>query len=133
MPTTLFADPSTTKVLTLRSILEGRPILFVEHDQRGGWHFFDGRSVFEMSELTLASLGELVGQDPSLDELANLPGGWRAWRTSQDSPWQRESSETLEKTRGRTAQALADLQRHRVTLPPGSASTADLLREDRDR
>lgn len=118
MATWLFPDPRDTRVLTLHSILEGRPVLFVEHDEKGEWHFFDGHAVFEMPELTLATLGELVSRDASLGQLADLPSGWRVWRVSQGAPWQRESNRTLEKTRERTAQALTELQRNPVTLPP---------------
>ncbi len=128
-----FEDPPETLALTLRSILEGKPVLFAEHDARGGWYWLDAAPLLARSELALASLQEIVAADPGLSELADLPRGWRAWRLSKEEPWQRESSLTLDKTRERMAQALAELDRHRVTLPPDSPSTTELLREDRDR
>jgi hypothetical protein len=78
-------------------------------------------------------LQQVLDRDPTLSELAELPVCWRAWRLTADAPWERESSCTLERTRARSAEALAALQRGRITLPPGSPSATELLREDRDR
>ena len=40
----------------------------------------------------LVGLQEVVQQDESILELADLPKGWHAWRTSKSSPWQRAKS-----------------------------------------
>src|SRR5260370_27394543 len=93
-----FPDPPGTTALTLRAILAGQPVLFVEHDEGGGWRFFDDQPLYNRSELVLTPLQQLVDVDPSLDETADLPAGWRASRLSKDAPWQKESSRMLEKT-----------------------------------
>ena len=128
-----FPDPPGTTALTLRAILAGQPVLFVEHDEGGSWRLLDDQQLYNRSELMLAPLQQLVDADRSLEETADLPAGWRAWRLSKDAPWQKESSRTLEKTRERAAQALAELDRRRITLPPDCPSTTELLREDRER
>jgi hypothetical protein len=126
-----FTVPPETLALTLRAILKGQSILFVEHDENGGWHFFDGNSVFPGSELVLVPLGELAQRDPTLLAIQDLPQGWRAWRTGPMEPWERESSQLREKTRARAAALLEEMRRTSKPLPPGSPSTTDLIREAR--
>ena len=77
-------------VVTLRSIvIGGEPILLVFHDRDDhGWQFLDGRA-FETSNAALVALEEIVKQDPSVLEIANVPPGWKAWRDSKSSPWRR--------------------------------------------
>jgi len=77
-------------VVTLRSIVfDGQPILLVFHDEEDhGWQFLDGQA-FEMSNAAVVALEEIVKGDPSVLELADLPLGWKAWRESASSPWQR--------------------------------------------
>ena len=86
----LFADPVETAVITLERILRGKsPILLVTHDSDdSGWQFLDGEQVFE-EDGVVVGLGELVRFDPSLEDLADLPVGWDAWRTAPGDPWQR--------------------------------------------
>jgi hypothetical protein len=93
----------------------------------------EDRQIYNRSELALVPLQQVVDVDPSLNETADLPPGWRAWRLSKEGPWEKESSRTLEKTRERAARLLAEGDRHRVVLPPGHPSTTEMLREDRDR
>ncbi len=128
-----YPDPPETKVLALRSILEGRPILFVERDENSDWRFLDGERVLEPSEIVLVPLGRVVDLDASVNELADLPAGWRAWRELREQAWEKESSKTKERTRARMAQLLAEMEKTRITLPPGTPSTVEMLREDRDR
>jgi adenylate cyclase class IV len=89
-----FAEPEETTVLTLERILRGESALvLVSHDlEDGTWQFLDGEHVFE-ADGTVAYLGEMVQFDPSLEELADLPRGWFAWRTAPDQPWQRTQGE----------------------------------------
>src|SRR4051812_48578218 len=127
----LFPDSPETTALTLRSILEeGRSVKFVEHDENGGWHFFDGRSTFSGPELIFARLGKLVELDPSLAEVSDLPSGWRAWRAEVGCPWTRESRDR-EVTRARAGEALARMQSTTTTPPPDFPGTTEILREDR--
>ncbi|MGC8640860.1 MAG: class IV adenylate cyclase [Isosphaeraceae bacterium] len=85
-----FSDPEETAVITLERILRGKSsILLVTHDREdGGWQFLDGEHVFEDDGVAVG-LGEIVQFDPSLEELADLPVGWYAWRTAVGQAWQR--------------------------------------------
>ena len=85
-----FADPPNVAVFTLRGILEGRDsILQVCHDDdEGGWQFLDGKPL-DVDQARLVGLGEVLKQDPTIAELADLPLGWMAVRSSRTSPWQR--------------------------------------------
>ncbi len=77
-------------VVTLRSIIFDRePILVVFHDEDDhGWQFLNGRT-FDMSNAALVALEEIVNLDASVLEIADMPPGWKAWRKSQSSAWQR--------------------------------------------
>src|SRR5713226_10561558 len=123
MNTSRFADPIDTPVLTLRDILGGKPVQYVEHDDNGGWHFLDSRSMFEGSELLLVPLARLLEADPTLDELADLPRGWHARRRGPTSPWERESRQ---KIRERTAALLKEMRETSKPAPPGSPSSTEL-------
>ncbi len=89
-----FADPPETVVLTLERILQGvAPLLLVTHDaEDGGWQFLDGEQVFEQDGTTVL-LGEMIQFDGSLENLADLPRGWHAWRVSPGAPWQQAPGE----------------------------------------
>ena len=86
-----FEDPENVATITVRQIVcDGAPILLVCHDEDdGGWQFLTGGR-FEMKDAMLVGLGEIVDRDSSVNELADLPLGWRATRENPDSPWQRE-------------------------------------------
>ncbi len=82
-----FKDPENCAVITLARILDGsKPILYVVHDE--DWQFLDGGDVSEEDAKTV-SLKQVVGLDPSLKSLADLPTGWIAERRSPDEPWER--------------------------------------------
>jgi hypothetical protein len=85
-----FDQPKNCAVITLRAIVfGGAPVLLVSHDaDDDGWQFLGGGN-FDMADAGVVSLAEMVERDPSLLEVANLPLGWRAWRSSASAPWQR--------------------------------------------
>ena len=85
-----FAESENVAVITLRQILsEGEPILHVTHDSDdGGWQFL-GWGDAEEEDAKLVALSEIVQLDPSVQELADLPLGWHAWRRTTNEPWQR--------------------------------------------
>jgi hypothetical protein len=67
----------------------GEPILHVTHDTDDhGWQFLTGDARAEDAKIIL--LEEAVELDPSVLQLADLPVGWHAWRTSVEEPWIRE-------------------------------------------
>jgi hypothetical protein len=91
-----FADPENLAIFTLKRIVSGgSSILFVSHDEDdGGWQFLDGAEVV-IKESALVCLHHIVELDPSLVELADLPIGWSANRSSPGVPWQRIAPEEV--------------------------------------
>jgi hypothetical protein len=85
-----FPDPENCAVITIEPIVrQGRPILHVVHDEDdGGWQFLGWEDAREEDAMIVA-LKTVVQLDSSVRELADLPPGWRAWRTSSDDAWQR--------------------------------------------
>ncbi|WP_083458105.1 immunity protein Imm33 domain-containing protein [Herbaspirillum hiltneri] len=89
----LFADPPNMAVISHRRIVEGAsPISFVSHDEDdGGWQFFpNSDGALDASEAVVASFKSIVNIDSSIVELADLPLGWCARRTSPTGQWTRE-------------------------------------------
>ena len=89
-----FEDQPDVAVFTSKRVIhEKRPIMWVTHDEDdGAWQFHDGRRV-ATSDAMLIGLGEIVGIDPTVLELADLPPGWEAWRETPNEPWHRKKSE----------------------------------------
>jgi hypothetical protein len=85
-------DPNALAI-TVRSIVAGDPILFVSHDADDrGWQFLDGREP-EAAEGRLIGMAHALRRDPTLRDIADLPPGWMAARTSAADPWVREPQE----------------------------------------
>jgi len=85
-----FDDPKNVAVITLRQIIaDGEPILHVSRDiEDGGWQFLGWGDPRE-EDARVVGLGTMVRLDPSIQELADLPPGWHAWREAANRPWQR--------------------------------------------
>ncbi|WP_202356356.1 immunity protein Imm33 domain-containing protein [Mesorhizobium sp. 113-3-3] len=98
-----FADPPNVAVLSDRSIFKSDDwIAYVVHeaddddvcnDEGGSWQFHSSDTQNrDEREIMLVSLQNVLQRDESILELADLPKGWHAWRTSKSSPWQRAKS-----------------------------------------
>jgi hypothetical protein len=87
----LFADAKNVATMTVRRIMDGtQPILFVSHDADDGmWQFLTGASV-DMAQAMVVGLEEIYRLDSTIGELADLPLGWIAERTSPVQPWRRQ-------------------------------------------
>ena len=85
-----FDQPRNCAVFTTRQVLEREePILRVTHDSDDhGWQFLGSDARAEDAKIIL--LEEAVELDPSVLQVADLPVGWHAWRTSVEGPWIRE-------------------------------------------
>lgn len=85
-----FADPPNVAVFTDKATFEGSTwICQVRHDaDDGAWSFF-GPAGFDPANAWLVSLKQVVQMDESVTALADLPLGWRAWRETPNSAWQR--------------------------------------------
>ena len=86
-----FDDPTNVTAVTTVHVLEGRlPVLLVTHDEDDGmWQVLCG-TTNEPKDGRIVCLGCMYLRDSTLGEIADLPRGWRAWRASATSPWQRE-------------------------------------------
>jgi hypothetical protein len=85
----LFDDPPNVAVITTASILEGAVILYVSHDaEDGGWQFHIGEDI-NVDDAKVIALRRIVEIDNSVIQLADLPLGWFATRSSLDAIWQR--------------------------------------------
>lgn len=83
-----FSDPRDLAVFTVDGITNGQqPVLDVYHQVfDGAWQFVTGQE-FELEDGKFVRLFEVVEQDPTLLEVANLPLGWQAERPSVGAPW----------------------------------------------
>lgn len=85
--------PPNTAVVTTRSVtVRGLPIVEVSHecDEETGdvdWQFHAGDGDFSAGNLLLVSLSRLLGLDPSLAAIAELPVGHTATRRAVGEPW----------------------------------------------
>ena len=84
-----FKDPMNVVTFTVADIAFGRtPILHVCHDaEDGGWQFLTGGPLPNKEEWMLVALSNITTIDPTVLELATLPLGWQATRSSLDHPW----------------------------------------------
>ena len=87
-----FKEPRSTAVFTTRQVLEqGRPIAIVSHDvEDGAWQFLCDTEERGDSDARVVDLGCMIGLDPSVGQLADLPLGWWAWR--EGGVWKRDVS-----------------------------------------
>jgi hypothetical protein len=68
--------------------LRTHPVLLVSHDN--GWSFLCGGEHSDKEKVQSISIKDLVGLDPSLEEVTDLPEFWAAERKSKDEPWQKK-------------------------------------------
>ncbi|AZN97752.1 hypothetical protein EJ066_10900 [Mesorhizobium sp. M9A.F.Ca.ET.002.03.1.2] len=90
-----FSDPPNVAVFVDRGIFRRDDwIAYVSHDDEdGSWLFHNSEpGPVDEGDIMLVGLQEVVQRDESILELADLPEGWHAWRSSKSSPWQRAKS-----------------------------------------
>lgn len=87
-------SPDTVVVTTTYVTRERKPILYVthEHDEEEGitWQFHCGNRDYSSTVLQLVRLDEILEIDVGLKELAGLPLGFCARRTSANDKWSTE-------------------------------------------
>ena len=93
----VFDQPPNCAVITSRGITEGcESILRVTHDTDDhGWQFL-GSTTPTMEDACVVALKAMVEIDPSIQQLADLPVGWHAWRRTPSDGWTRERNPTDE-------------------------------------
>ena len=86
-----FDQPPNCATFVTRGLIDdGKPILFVSHDEDDhGWQFHDTLDA-KPEDARLVCLRQVLEIDPAMRELADLPPGWIAWRRNEFGPWVRE-------------------------------------------
>jgi hypothetical protein len=85
-----FGEVPNLGVLTTANVLAGAPILLISHDADDhGWQFLCG-TTNDPADGRIVHLHEIVKLDPTVEEVADLPAGWVAFRQSLGSEWVRE-------------------------------------------
>jgi len=88
-----FDQGPNVAAITVRSVVNGDPILYVSHDSGDhSWQFLDGRPP-DVEEVRVIAMHEALRIDPTLRQIADLPPGWIAWRKGASGPWSRQPHE----------------------------------------
>jgi len=85
-----FVESLNTAVFTTKFIIEQNNLITeVYHDREdGAWQFLSNDSFNDFENVAMVvSLGEILEQDSTLIELAEMPKGYFAVRDSINSPW----------------------------------------------
>ncbi|MEM9266514.1 MAG: hypothetical protein AAGA46_13415 [Cyanobacteria bacterium P01_F01_bin.13] len=88
-----FDQAKNVAAITTRQVLdEQHPILQVVHySDDHSWAFTCG-TTDHPKDGKVVGMGCIVGIDPTLKEIADLPPGWGAWRETAGGSWTRYSS-----------------------------------------
>ncbi|HEU4551713.1 MAG TPA: DUF4262 domain-containing protein [Chitinophaga sp.] len=84
-----FYEERNVAVFTTKHVLEGKPILYVYHNDDGAWQFHSEREP-DLTDAKLVCLEEITRIDPSVNEVYHLSFGQSAWRESVNDPWEWE-------------------------------------------
>jgi hypothetical protein len=89
-----FADAKNVACFTVRDVMKKRaPVLLVAHEEEDGmWQFLTGDDLPPKEDWMLVALSEVVAVDSSLRDLASLPLGYSASRTTAADEWTRWKS-----------------------------------------
>jgi hypothetical protein len=90
-----FHEGKNRACFTTHRVLQGSPILLVSHDEDGDWQFLCG-TTNELSEAALVCLGDMLARDDTLNQVADLPEGWMAERSTVGAPWARSRNEEVD-------------------------------------
>ena len=81
-----FYEERNVAIFTTSQVLEGKPILYVYHNNDGAWQFHSEKEP-DLKDSKLVSLEKITKIDPSVNELYHLPLGKSARRESINDPW----------------------------------------------
>ncbi|WP_437327752.1 hypothetical protein [Sorangium sp. So ce381] len=85
-----FEEDPHLGVITTAPVVAGAPILMISHDaDDGGWQFLCG-STTDPGDGRIVHLEEIIAMDPTVEEVADLPLGWVAFRSKVGGAWTRE-------------------------------------------
>jgi len=84
-----FPDPPHTSAYLSQTVMDAEePVTYVSHDSDGDWQFL-GDKMSDGGGPVLSCLHHPLDDDPTLDELHDLPLNWYATRKNPSAPWQR--------------------------------------------
>lgn len=81
-------EPSTASFTTSHAIIGLRPIVHVVRGSDGDWQFLSAEGADEAA-LKMVALKTVLSRHPYIEEVADLPLGWEAWRVDASAPWSR--------------------------------------------
>lgn len=86
-----FKDPPHTGIFTTKKVMAGTdPITRVFHDLDDGAWQFHGPEESKSEDIAYVCFHHIVDKDSTINDLADLPMGWCAWRENVGSPWTRK-------------------------------------------
>ena len=81
--------PNVAAITTVNVIEHGAPVLVVIHyDDDHSWAFLCG-TTSDDADGRVIGMRTALRIDPTLREVADLPPGWKAWRSGPGQEWQR--------------------------------------------
>ena len=86
-----FSSPENEVTVTVKQIVDKTlPILLVAHEEEdGSWQFLCD-TTYDVADLKVVALEEIVKRDPTVNELFQLNYGWHALRETVEEKWQTE-------------------------------------------
>ena len=81
-----FYEERNVAAFTTQHVLDGKPILFVYHNDNGDWQFHSEREP-DLKDAKLVCMESITKIDPSVNQVYHLSYGQSAWRASADAPW----------------------------------------------
>lgn len=82
-----FMESRNLGVYTTSAVLEGKPILYVYHNEDGDWQFHSSDNP-DIDDAKLVALEEIVKIDPTINSIFFLPYGGYAWRKDKGNSWE---------------------------------------------
>ena len=88
-----FDQAPNVACIATRAVMDGAPVLVVTHyDDDHSWAFTDG-SANDLAQAMVVAMSHVLDRHPELEDIASLPPGWSARRTTVGQPWSIERSD----------------------------------------
>ncbi|QAY78161.1 hypothetical protein [Sphingosinicella sp. BN140058] len=86
----MFDQSPNVACIATATVFAGDPVLVVTHyEDDHSWAFLDGRPI-NQAQTWVVAMSQVIELHPDLQEIADLPPGWTAWRASASQPWLKE-------------------------------------------
>jgi hypothetical protein len=85
--TWLFDQARNVACITTQSVIAGAPVLIATHyEDDHSWAFMDGQE-FDLANALVVAMSTVLDLHPELQEIAETPPGWSAYRAAVGQPW----------------------------------------------